>query len=199
MKVWLNLFKTFLLSLLVVFLLTACASYPLDMSEDQWLALTPEQQYDAQLKQAELDRQREARRLAEQQKREQALRDQQAQLELARENAKYGERLQCVLQDSELYVSKKWRAGDPIALDLLVNQPAQPLKQSTVDGRNGFTHYARFDGQILSLCRNENSRRQDCALMLGTFTDYHRGFQQTISQDKWLRGQMRCQFVPKVW
>ncbi|BCK06710.1 hypothetical protein VCSRO17_1282 [Vibrio cholerae] len=35
--------------------------------------------------------------------------------------------------------------------------------------------------------------------MLGTFNDYHRGMRQTIQQDNWLRGQLRWQFVPKVW
>lgn len=73
MKPRLNLLKPYLSSVVYALLLSACASYPLGMSEAQWLALTPEQQYDAQLKQAELDRQREARRLAEQQAREQAL------------------------------------------------------------------------------------------------------------------------------
>ncbi|MBJ6909051.1 hypothetical protein JG661_07000 [Vibrio cholerae] len=199
MKPNLNPLKPYLSSVVCALLLTACASYPLGMSEAQWLALTPEQQYDAQLKQAELDRQREARRLAEQQAREQALKEQQAQLELARENAKYGERVQCVLQNSELYFNKKWRASEPLALDLLAKQPAQAVKQSTADGRYGFTLYAQFDGQTLSLCRHENSRRQECALMLGTFNDYHRGLRQAIQQDNWLRGQLRCQFVPKVW
>ncbi|EKF9985861.1 hypothetical protein O1D80_003343 [Vibrio cholerae] len=146
MKPRLNLLKPYLSSVVYALLLSACASYPLGMSEAQWLALTPEQQYDAQLKQAELDRQREARRLAEQQAREQALKEQQAQLELARENAKYGERVQCVLQNSELYFS----ASEPLALDLLANQPAQAVKQSTADGRYGFNLYAQFDGQILS-------------------------------------------------
>ncbi len=105
----------------------------------------------------------------------------------------------CVLQNSELYFNKKWRASEPLALDLLAKQPAQAVKQSTADGRYGFTLYAQFDGQTLSLCRHENSRRQECALMLGTFNDYHRGLRQTIQQDNWLRGQLRCQFVPKVW
>ncbi|EIF8946683.1 hypothetical protein LF048_000270 [Vibrio cholerae] len=146
MKPRLNLLKPYLSSVVYALLLSACASYPLGMSEAQWLALTPEQQYDAQLKQAELDRQREARRLAEQQ----ALKEQQAQLELASENAKYGERVQCVLQNSELYFNKKWRASEPLALDLLANQPAQAVKQSTADGRYGFNLYAQFDGQILS-------------------------------------------------
>ncbi|ENM3782774.1 hypothetical protein V9N53_000002 [Vibrio cholerae] len=145
MKPRLNLLKPYLSSVVYALLLSACASYPLGMSEAQWLALTPEQQYDAQLKQAELDRQREARRLAEQQAREQALKEQQAQLKLARENAKYGERVH-----SELYFNKKWRASEPLALDLLANQPAQAVKQSTADGRYGFNLYAQFDGQILS-------------------------------------------------
>lgn len=122
-----NSFSTRFVNLIVALLLSACASYPLGMSEAQWLALTPEQQYDAQIKQAELDRQREARRLAEQQAREQALKEQQAQLALARNNANYGERVQCVLQNSELYINKKWRASEPLALDLLAKQPAQAV------------------------------------------------------------------------
>ncbi|ELL1563293.1 TPA: hypothetical protein PX804_001238 [Vibrio cholerae] len=113
MKPRLNLLKPYLSSVVYALLLSACASYPLGMSEAQWLALTPEQQYDAQLKQAELDRQREARRLAEQQAREQALKEQQAQLELVRENAKYGERVQCVLQNSELYFNKNGVQASP--------------------------------------------------------------------------------------
>lgn len=122
MKPNLNLLKPYLCSVVCALLLTACISYPLGMSEAQWLALTPEQQYDAQLKQAELDRQREARRLAEQQAREQALKEQQAQLELARENAKYGERVQCVLQNSELYFNKKWRASPWRSISWQINQ-----------------------------------------------------------------------------
>lgn len=79
-----NRFLFPILALLIMSLLVGCiARYPLGMTEEQWLTLTPEQQHEARMKQAEIDearrkaREAEQARKAEEERRQAELRRQQ--------------------------------------------------------------------------------------------------------------------------
>ena len=184
---------------MLLLLVSGCASYPLGMTEEQWLALSPQHQFEARLKQAELDQLRDERLAAEHKARQEEARLQQAQLEMARQQAVYGERVQCVLDKAELRLLKKWRPLQPLAIDVVAGQAPHKVDFVTRDGRYSQGQYVSFDGQTLTICRQQDSRRQDCGALVATFNDYHRGIQQRLELEKSWFGDLRCQFVPKIW
>jgi len=184
------------------FVLAGCAaSYPLGIPESQWLAMSTEQRFQAQQKQAELDRATEEQRAADARAREAEAVKQAAKLEARRRDAKYGERVQCVFSDAEAHLGGKWRSIEPVALDL-VNGMEVALSLVEPSGhktRHRTMAYARFDGQTLSLCRDADHDRRNpssCLRILGTFADYRRGIDQRINSERYLRGHLRCDLAP---
>jgi hypothetical protein len=189
-----------MVAMFLFFWLAACSTYPLGMSEAEWLELTPEQRLQVREKQLEHDRLNEQRRLAEAAARREEARQQAAELETRRQQARYGERLQCVLQPAEAWLNRKWREIEPLAFDLLVgHEQALPLQDADRRGvRYSSRAFARFDGQQLMLCQQPHEPRQRgrCLRELGTFNDYRRGIQREVEVDQFLRGRLRCSLVP---
>lgn len=182
--------------LLGLMLLSGCASYPLGMSEQEWQALTPQQQLDAREKQSELDQKAAERRAAEARLEAEREAQQQAELAQRKANAAYGERVQCVLQNAEYKEGKSWYALEPVGFDLVVGE-IQPL--SLVHIKNKRTQYTRtayagFNGQTVSICRYQsaNSHSADCVRMVGTTLDYQRGLTRTLASRDYVRGTLRC-------
>ncbi|MEN6585626.1 MAG: hypothetical protein ABFE02_06180 [Sulfuricella sp.] len=191
-----------LTSTIVLLALTACASrYPLGIPEEQWQAMSTAQRLQAQEKHAELKRAEAERQAAEARAREAEAERQRAELETRRREARYGERVQCVLSNAEAYLGGKWRSIEPVALDLVQGMEisfnlAEPSGR-TVSYRT--PAYAYFDGQSVGLCRDADDDRRNpstCARVLGTFADYRRGFELRIDAQRFLRGRMRCDLVP---
>ena len=108
-----NLFR-WAAALLCCAVLAACTSYPLGMAEAEWLRLTPEQQLQAREKQLEVDRLSEQRRLVEAAARQEEAQRQAAELQARRQDARYGERLQCVLQPAQAWLDRQWRPVEPL-------------------------------------------------------------------------------------
>ncbi|EXJ09062.1 MULTISPECIES: hypothetical protein [Nitrincola] len=183
--------------LICIFLLSACASFPLGMNEAEWQSLTSEQQLKARQQQAELDKAAEIRRSAEAAARKAEVAKHEAEIEGKRSNAAYGERLQCILQPAEAWLNRKWRVVQPQALDLVLGEEL-PFAISETKHRTihyGSEAYAHFKGQELALCRFSEGRGP-CARILGNFSDYHRGIRQDFHVEQFLRGHLRCQLVP---
>lgn len=185
-----------------LFALAACAPrYPLDIPEAQWQGMTTEQRLHAQEKQAELDSAAERRRAAEARAREAEAARKQAELDTRRREARYGERVQCVLSEAEAHLGGRWRSVEPVALDLVRGvELAFDLAERGGDGlRYRTTAHADFDGQTLRICREAGADHRDgqgCARLLGTFNDYRRGLDQGVEAARFLRGRMRCDLVP---
>src|SRR6056297_814054 len=113
--------KIFFVSLpLLLFCLLGCgAKYPLDIPEDKWMTLSKQEQLRAREKQAELDLVREKRREAEAKAREAEAIKWLKDNEASRKDARYGERIQCVLSKAEAYIWGKWQRIEPVALDIV--------------------------------------------------------------------------------
>lgn len=181
-------------------LLVACASHPLGIGDEEWQQLTPAQRLHARETQFEHDRAAEQRRAAEAVAREAEARQQATELETRRWEARYGERVQCVLQPAEAWLNRKWREIEPMAFDLVSgSEQVLPLREG--GGRYvryNSRAYARFDGQQLTLCQYaaHESNRGRCLRLLGTFADYRHGIHRQVAAEHFLRGRLRCGLVP---
>ena len=174
-------------------LLSACGPrYPLGIPEEQWTRMSLEQQNEARVQQAELDRSRaEARRKeAEARRAEAAARA--AELEHARATAAPGERVQCILQPAEIHYGDKWRPAEPLGLDLVAGIPldfevrTRASRYRTIEGR------ASFNGMEVRLCPRYGD---DCARFLATRGELRRGVSRRVRADDLLRGEMHCELV----
>ncbi|MFN2382161.1 MAG: hypothetical protein ABR561_06380 [Guyparkeria sp.] len=174
-------------------LLSACGPhYPLGIPEDQWTRMSPSEQNEARLKQAEVDRaQAEARRReADARQAEAAARA--AELEHARSNAAPGERVQCVLQPVEMRFGDKWRPAEPIGLDLVTGMTidfvlrARESRYRTIEGQ------ATFNGMEVRLCPRHGD---DCARLLATSGELRRGVTRAVIAEDRLRGQLHCELA----
>lgn len=170
-------------------ILAGCTTYPLNMSEDEWLQLTPAQQLEARERQAEIDqaerkRRAEAARLAaERERRETELRQERLR------NAAPGEVVQCVLQNSEGYFAGKWRTASPTGFTVVQGFPEQiSIAQ---EGRQSRTvsAEARFEGASVDVCR---PNRNECASLAATQNQLRRGVTRTIHLDRIVRGELYC-------
>lgn len=83
------------LSLAILAMLVACATYPMGLTKEQWEMLSPEQQADYRAKQAEIDAQQRAEREArlQEQRRveEQRRREAEERLQAIYANPQYGD------------------------------------------------------------------------------------------------------------
>jgi len=188
--------------LFLMFGLLGCGpEYPLDIPEQKWMTMNRQEQLRAREKQAELEINREKRRAAEAEARKAEavkwLRDKEANLEQAR----YGERIQCVLTSAEAYIWGEWRKIEPVALDIAKGMVVEFELREVTGGGVSFQEkaYAGFDGQTLSLCpEKDRVRRNDpsCARVLGTFEQYAGGMKRKIGARDFLRGRIRCDLAP---
>ena len=181
--------------------LAACTSNPLGMSDQEWAALTPEQRLQVRQKQLEYAQALEQRQAAALAERQAQARQRAAELELRRQQARYGERVQCVLAPAQGWFNQQWRDIEPLALDLLTgSEQVVTVRQMQVHApRYSARAYARFDGQQVSLClrsESESSPNNRCVRFLGTFADYRHGIAQPVHSHQYVRGQMRCSLVP---
>ncbi len=180
-----------LIGCMALLLLVGCTPrYPLNMTEAEWHALAPEQQLDARERQRQLDLQAAEQRAEAARERAAEERRQAAALEQRRRNAAFGERVQCVLDNAELMRNDKWRAANPVALDMVTGETAsfRLLRQGSSSG--SVRAEASFDGQTVRVCR---SGMRDCDVMVGTSRDYQRGMTKRISVRKQFRGDLRCE------
>ncbi len=190
-----------LILLSLTLLLTGCFSTnPLRIPDEEWKQLSREEQMRAYEKQAELDKVRleaEARERAAQIEAE--ARKQQALLEL-RQNAEYGDLVQCVVEPLQVKFYSKWKPAQPFAFDLVRGE----TREVTIDdkqARSSTRAWVRFDesGQRVSLCSSEPGRygSGNCDSLLGTSRDFHRGIERQIKVEEFAQGAMRCDLKPE--
>ena len=188
--------------LLVTILLTmtvlGCTSYPLGLDKDSWHELSPQQKLEASQKQADLDQARDLRLAREAEARAEAAREAANRLMLLRQQARYGERVQCVLEPISHHRSGDWRKLEPAALDLVLGVQVgvefyEPGRASQVREA-----VAWFDGQRVQICPGEYAARyrsEACIIAVGHYRDYQRGMRRQIDSKGFLQGQLDCSFV----
>ncbi|WP_156500150.1 hypothetical protein [Ectothiorhodospira sp. BSL-9] len=189
-------------TLSIAALMMGCATrYPLDIPEEQWETMTSEQRLQARQQQAALDQARAEQRAAQARAREEEAARQRAELEVRRQEAGFGERIQCVLSDAEAYLGGSWRSVQPLALDLVQGMELGFEMQAVEDGRvrRRGTGHAYFDGTRLTLCPRSGQYQNQasaCAQLVGTTNDYRRGLREQVDGHRFLRGQLRCDLHP---
>src|SRR6056297_2714593 len=93
----------------LLFLAGCGTHYPLDIPEGEWMEMSSQERQRAREKQAELEKAREKRRAAEAEARAAESLKWLKRREASREQARYGDRVQCVLSDAKAYVWDEWR------------------------------------------------------------------------------------------
>ena len=183
---------------IVVLILSACSNYPLNMSEEEWQALTAEQQLAARQQQAELDEARALRRAREAEAKAAEAERAALALQEARKHAAYGDNVQCVFSPVQAYLNSKWRTAEPLALDLVrgYEHPVTISEQSRYS-RYSLHAVAYFDGQVVELCPEYTSNRHRCARLLANQVDYQRGVEADVASDKFIKGRLRCALPPR--
>jgi|APIni6443716594_1056825.scaffolds.fasta_scaffold102716_2 hypothetical protein len=200
--------RTFILPLILpmslLFFLAGClpTRHPLGISDEDWQVMSLDQRLQAQEKQAEFEHADRVRKAEQKAAPESEAVRQPVQPEARRAPAapvRYGERLQCVLSQAKVRIADKWRPVESTVLDVSRGQVAEftLVEPSGQKGRLSLMGFARFDGQILTLCPSaDENRREGCARVLGTFEDFRRGIDQSVEANGFLRSRLHCHLGP---
>ncbi len=183
-------------TIVFLLLLAACGPrYPLDMSEEEWRALSPEQKLAAREKEAALQRLREERRRAEEERRAA-----EARLAARREAARIVERyrtaplddfLICGLQRGEARFGEDWGPFFATSFTVLRGE-SHTFELTRTNGRDRIPVTAQFytDGRRLRLCagRSPFGGKNECVNLRGESRQFRRGLHKTLWAKKLFRG-----------
>lgn len=181
----------FRLSLLLtaLIIITACASYPLGMSEDEWNRLSPQQQLDARERQARLEQDERQRRAEVARQRAEQEREEQRRYQDMLANAEPGDIVQCVLQNGEGYYAGNWRSAESVGFSLLRDYTQTvAIAEQGRPTRNVSTEMT-YNGANISVCRPNN---RDCVNIAATQNQLRRGMTQDIQVNRAIRGTLYC-------
>lgn len=175
--------------LFITLFLYGCTFHPLGIPDDEWLLMTPEQQLQARVKQAEIDEAARLRRL-EQIAEEEAAAQRLVQL---RSNAPLGDVVQCTFRDAKAKFGKgDWLPVQPTSFaihrsesDRSIHLPRQDRPSSSAD-----VHVA-FDGLNVKVCRWYD---RDCATLAGTERAFKNGYSQHIKVNGLMEGLLYCSY-----
>lgn len=175
-------------------LLTACATYPLGLSEDEWNRLSSQQQLQARAQQAEIDQAERERRAEAARRRAEQEQAEQERYQQALQSAAPGDVVQCVMQSGEGYLGGSWRAAAPVGFTLLRDHPQSV--QIAEQGRptRNVSAQVLYDGANVRVCRANN---RDCANLVATQNQLRDGVTQSIEVNRAVRGQLYCD-IPNV-
>jgi hypothetical protein len=189
--------RTFL-PLVLAIAISGCTTYPLGLDEESWHELSPQQKLEASQKQADLDQARDLRLAREAEARAEAAREAANRLMLLRQQARYGERVQCVLEPISHHRSGDWRKLEPAALDLVLGVQVEVEFYEPGRASQVREAVAWFDGQRVQICPGEYAARyrsEACIIAVGHYRDYQRGMRRQIDSKGFLQGQLDCSFV----
>lgn len=188
--------------LLVGVSLSGCMqSNPMGFSDEEWARLSPQQQYDARLRQSEIDAEKRRERAREKALKEENERQRKAMVALRYQNAQYGDIVQCVMQNGVVDYSSGWQNAQPVAFSLVRGEEKQ-LKSWSKDKRSTVTLYADMseDGLNVNLCRfkatSDYQKGRYCATLSATTRQYGDGVSQSFDIRKYMRGTLYCSLKP---
>lgn len=178
--------------------LTGCSLHPLGIDDDEWAVMTREEQLRAYEKQAELDKVRVEAQARERAAQAEAEARKYEAMAYMRQNAHYGDIVQCVLDPVDMRFSSDWKPAKPQAFDLVRGEQLL-LQMQDWKERYSWEASASFaeSGLAVELCRNSAYRYgDDCTRVLGTSRDFHRGIRKTFEIDQYMKGTLRCDLKP---
>ncbi len=168
----------------LVLLLTACLqTYPLGMSEAQWKALSPQEQMQARVKQAELDRIEAARRAEEQRREEKRKEAEKARIASLYASARYGDIIECAVEGGIADFHPGWKKYQRAVVSLVRGEIKEvSLRSESGSDTQEFWAALNHEGNTVKICDSEPSRgSSDCATVAGLTSDFSRGIRQTVS------------------
>lgn len=169
-------------------LLLGCTIHPLNIPDDEWQLMTPEQQLQARAKQAELDESARQRRL-QQQAAEKA--EQQRLIDI-RQNAPYGDVVQCSFRETQAKFGKEWFATQPLSFAIHRSEDDRRISLSRQDRPSMTTDlHIAFDGLNVKVCRWYD---RSCATLAGTERAFSKGYTQAIVVNELVQGQLYCSY-----
>lgn len=178
--------------------LTGCSLHPLGIDDDEWAVMSREEQLRAYEKQAELDKVRAKAQAQERAAQAAAEARKYEAMAYLRQNARYGDIVQCVLDPVDMKFSSKWKPAKPQAFDLV---RGEQLTLRMQDWKERYRSEASVSfaesGLEVELCRNSAYRYSgDCTRVLGTSRDFRRGISKTFEIDRYMKGTLRCDLKP---
>lgn len=181
-----------LILLCVLFALSACATNPLGINDEDWERMPLEERQRAYERQAEIDLARAERQAAEARVREAEALQEAARREELRQRALYGDRVQCVIRDGEGYLGANWRRIEALGFEAIrgIHTEFEMIEHSGSRTRRIGSGFAFFDGITLRLCRTSSA--QGCTGLAATTRELERGLELRVDADRLLRGTMFC-------
>lgn len=181
---------------LLALIVTACGpTYPLGMSEAEWLALPPDRQYEARLRQADLDataRAADAAREAEERRLEA---ERQARIDGLYAHGGFGSVVECAMQGGLADFHPGWKPYEPLVF-AIARGDERPVTLRRADGRRTQDLWVALDehGTHLRLCHQPPSRwSADCATVAATSRQFAQGVALTVSAEDALKGaELSC-------
>lgn len=192
-------------ALISAIFISGCSSNPLGIDDDTWQTMTPSEHLDAHKAQAQLD-EAAYHAATEQRKAELAAQAEQQRIrEEIRQNARYGDLVQCVLNPVSYFKGKSWLALQPLGFELVRGDTAT-VELKSAKGMS-LSLYATLDqsGQNLSVCRYASSGYgsssgykdySNCAVLASTAKRLAKGVSQHIELKEWLRAKLHCDLKP---
>ncbi|WFE68093.1 hypothetical protein P8S54_07625 [Thiomicrospira sp. R3] len=161
----------------------ATSKKPLNISDDDWSAMSDEMKLYAYERQAQLD----AQYNAELKKQPSVTTPVMPQPEAGSTDV-YGQRVQCTL-NGEARIGGKWRKAEPFGFDI---GRAESVDFDIYSGNNSSFGSATFDGVNVQACGTANLPSY-CVRLAATAHQLDRGgISQSVSSSHFFRGEMTC-------
>jgi len=166
------------------------------MGEEEWMRLSPDQQFQARSQQAEIDEQKRMERetRAEADRLRQTMEEQayQDRIDHQYRHAPYGDVIQCVLKKAVIDFKPGWRDGEPVGFTL-VRGEGKPIDIHSVQDQKTTSLWVSLDdnAMTLSICRKEPRNNTPCVNIVATTHQYRRGLYHTFNHND-MRGNLYC-------
>ncbi|AXH30673.1 hypothetical protein CGC45_00175 [Francisella opportunistica] len=161
-------------------LVASCAMHPLGISDQTWQKMTPQQQADAYQKQADIDANQRAQELAYKQKQAQQIADIKA-------NPRYGEYIQCVINNGkyQAFINDWNNDIQAFSFDAIKDKTTTTTLTYYRNNDKFFSNtqklYISFTATQIKICKAENAFSDDCSIITATLPQYQKGIKVKIS------------------
>ncbi|AHF02310.1 hypothetical protein THIAE_06270 [Thiomicrospira aerophila AL3] len=167
----------------------ATSKKPLNISDDDWAAMSDEMKLYAYERQAQLD----AQYNAELQRQQSAPTPVMPESLTGSTADSYGQRVQCTL-NGEARIGGKWRKAEPFGFDI---GRAESVEFDLYSGNHSSFGTATFDGVNVQACGTTNLPSY-CVRIAATAHQLDRGgISQSVSSSHFFRGEMTCSLADR--
>ncbi|ABK88978.1 hypothetical protein IBE20_04365 [Francisella tularensis subsp. novicida] len=172
--------KKILILMIASLLVSSCTIHPLGIPDETWQKMTPQQQADAYQKQADIDAKQRAQELAYKQQQEQQIADIKA-------NPRYGEYIQCVIDNGkyQAFINDWNNDIQAFSFDAIKDKTTTATltyyRNNDKFFKNSQKLYISFTGTQIKVCKAENSFSDDCSVITATLPQYQKGVKVMIS------------------